>query len=297
MKKQLTLFAFLLLVIICNNASAQLLTTCSGIPSAGTTAASSTTICQTGSTSLLLAGASLDPGLTYQWQQDTNGGGFVNIAGATSATYNTPVLYSPLVLQFRCVVTCTASGLSATSIPVTVNVKNNPPPPGAITGPAAICSGATVTFAILPVAGAVSYDWGYTTSHLTGSSTTNSFTATASTSTGAFVLTVRTFDGFCYSVYRSKSLVIMVCNGINEEEEAKDIIIAPNPTESTTTITFSEEQKNTTVLISDILGNTIQQLTTNNQQLILDMSSLAKGIYFLQINNDKGTVNKKLIKQ
>ena len=86
--------------------------------------------------------------------------------------------------------------------------------------------------------------------------------------------------------------------GISEiNNHQSSIEVYPNPFTSTATITFSEEQKNTTVLISDILGNTVQQLTTNNQQLILDMSSLAKGIYFLQINNDKGRVNKKLIKQ
>ncbi len=95
----------------------------------------------------------------------------------------------------------------------------------------------------------------------------------------------------------TSACVLFYSVGLNNRNTANTISISPNPFTSTTTITFSEEQKNTTVLISDILGNTIQQLTTNNQQLILDMSSLAKGIYFLQINNDKGTVNKKLIKQ
>ncbi len=75
------------------------------------------------------------------------------------------------------------------------------------------------------------------------------------------------------------------------------VTISPNPFNSSTTITFSEEQKNTAINIKDILGNTIQQLTTNNQQLIIDMSAFAKGIYFVNIKTEQGILNKKLIKQ
>ena len=80
------------------------------------------------------------------------------------------------------------------------------------------------------------------------------------------------------------------------------ILIYPNPFTSTTTITFSEEQKNTKINITDVLGQTIQQLTTNNKQLTLDLSDVAKGIYFVRIESfDKlrmtnSVVNRKIIK-
>ena len=48
----------------------------------------------------------------------------------------------------------------------------------------------------------------------------------------------------------------------------------------------------------NVLGECIQQLTTNNKQLILDMSSLAKGIYFVRIEDEnRNVVNKKIIKE
>ncbi len=76
------------------------------------------------------------------------------------------------------------------------------------------------------------------------------------------------------------------------------ILIYPNPFTSQTTITFSEEQRNTTIKIIDLLGECIQQLTTNNKQLTLDMTGYAKGIYFVQVTDEKkNTINKKIIIQ
>ncbi len=37
------------------------------------------------------------------------------------------------------------------------------------------------------------------------------------------------------------------------------------------------------VKIYDVMGNVIQQLTTNNKQLTLDVSGLAKGMYFVEV--------------
>ena len=86
--------------------------------------------------------------------------------------------------------------------------------------------------------------------------------------------------------------------GINEANSESQINISPNPFTDQTIITFNKEQKNTSIKVMNVLGECIQQLTTNNKQLILDMSSLAKGIYFVRIEDEnRNVVNKKIIKE
>ncbi len=86
--------------------------------------------------------------------------------------------------------------------------------------------------------------------------------------------------------------------GIAEMEKGETVLLAPNPFTSQLSISFNEAQKNTSIKLMNTLGECIQQLTTSNQQLILDMSGLARGMYFVQITDaDKNVVNKKVIKE
>ncbi|GAA4377754.1 hypothetical protein GCM10023186_13210 [Hymenobacter koreensis] len=89
---------------------------CTTPPNGGTTVASASSLCAPGSVSLSLQGASFGTGLTYQWQQSTNGTSYTNIAGATGPTYTTPVLTTATF--FRAVLTC--SGASANSTPAQI---------------------------------------------------------------------------------------------------------------------------------------------------------------------------------
>jgi hypothetical protein len=61
----------------------------------------------------------------YQWQTN-NGGGWVNIGGATNANYNTgPLPLADNGLQFRCVVTTPCDGASVDSSTATVSVYSD----------------------------------------------------------------------------------------------------------------------------------------------------------------------------
>jgi hypothetical protein len=89
---------------------------CSGTPIPGNTLASSLNPCPGIVDSFSLQNiATLGTGITFQWYN-----GSALIAGATNATYTLTIPGSSATLS--CEVTCTASGLSATSTPVTVNV-------------------------------------------------------------------------------------------------------------------------------------------------------------------------------
>ncbi|MEI8278994.1 MAG: PKD-like domain-containing protein [Bacteroidota bacterium] len=95
---------------------------CSGAPIAGTISpAGPLNMCSPISTTFSLQGNTLATGITYQWQQSTNGGvSYTAIPGATSGIYT----FAPGGnIMINCVVTCTSSGQSATTPAVTINMN------------------------------------------------------------------------------------------------------------------------------------------------------------------------------
>lgn len=99
---------------------------CSGQPVGGTAQASLTTITCAGTptTMSLTGGATVATGLTYQWQSSPDNTTFTNITGATNSTYT--VVQTVTTVYYRCIITCTASGLSATSGSVLVTATGTP---------------------------------------------------------------------------------------------------------------------------------------------------------------------------
>jgi hypothetical protein len=111
---------------------------CSGTPATGTANASSAVVCPGGTSNLSLTGIGIETGYTYQWQESADDINYNNIGGATLATYTA----SPLATTyFRCLVTCSNSGLSAPSTSTLVTFDNTANA-GTISGPS---SGLTYT--------------------------------------------------------------------------------------------------------------------------------------------------------
>ncbi len=76
------------------------------------------------------------------------------------------------------------------------------------------------------------------------------------------------------------------------------ILIYPNPFTLQTTITFNTEQKNTTILISDILGKEIKSINFTGTQMTIDKDEMKAGIYFVQTTDEqKHICNRKIIIQ
>jgi hypothetical protein len=91
---------------------------CAGTPDAGAALASATTVCPTTPVNMSLNNATVASGITYQWLSATSASGpWTPIAGANIATYNTTVAADT---YFACVLTCTASAASDTSVAVQV---------------------------------------------------------------------------------------------------------------------------------------------------------------------------------
>ena len=88
---------------------------------------------------------------------------------------------------------------------------------------------------------------------------------------------------------------------VSEMEFKNSVSIFPNPFTEQTTISFSETQKNTTIKIMDIAGREIKNLELiikNEKSATLDMSGYAKGVYFVQITDEKkNVVNRRVVVQ
>lgn len=96
---------------------------CSGTPTAGSAVASSTSACGGVAINLSLSGSTGAAGLTYIWDTSSTGtgswGAVSGVTPLTSASYTT-IPPSGKITYYRCRVTCTSSGLSATSSSVSV---------------------------------------------------------------------------------------------------------------------------------------------------------------------------------
>lgn len=85
--------------------------------------------------------------------------------------------------------------------------------------------------------------------------------------------------------------------GIPEITNTSTFKIAPNPASTLSTISFGEEQKNATLIITDVLGNKILQSTFSGLQTNIDISTAASGIYFVTLINGNKQQVQKLIKE
>jgi hypothetical protein len=91
---------------------------CSGTPSPGNTLASVTSACPSTTFTLSLQNLTSGSGVSYQWQNSTNGVSFSDITGATFGSYSAS---QTVATWYRCNVTC--SGSTGTSTPVQVNMN------------------------------------------------------------------------------------------------------------------------------------------------------------------------------
>jgi uncharacterized repeat protein (TIGR03803 family) len=72
-------------------------------------------------------------------------------------------------------------------------------------------------------------------------------------------------------------------------------IIYPNPNKGQFTI--EETAANNELVITNILGELIYKTKTNSDKTEVSLNNVPGGIYFLQINTEKGSISKKILIQ
>ncbi|MCO6175459.1 GEVED domain-containing protein [Flavobacterium sp. NRK F10] len=112
------------------------LTPCSGTPTGGSVTVSPATGNPGSTYNVSATGYTIGAGLTYQWQSNTNSGGWTNV-GSASTTYSDPAAQTApalgTVVEWQLIVTCTNSGNSATSSTATFTSELTPCTPSGST--------------------------------------------------------------------------------------------------------------------------------------------------------------------
>ncbi|MDD3287335.1 MAG: T9SS type A sorting domain-containing protein, partial [Bacteroidales bacterium] len=80
---------------------------------------------------------------------------------------------------------------------------------------------------------------------------------------------------------------------VEEISNDNTIKLYPNPAENTLNIESQEIIKE--IEFYDALGKKAKTITLNKKEAIIDISSLAKGNYVLNLITDKGKIKKKLV--
>ncbi len=86
-------------------------------------------------------------------------------------------------------------------------------------------------------------------------------------------------SGFTINVHNFTSGIATIQN------PEYSITISPNPFTSQTTISFSEEQKHTSIKITDVLGKAIKTIHFTGKQCTIEKGEMSNGIYFVQITD------------
>ncbi|MBI4929768.1 MAG: PKD domain-containing protein, partial [Bacteroidetes bacterium] len=157
-------------------------------PPPSANAGSDVSICSGGNTTLNASG-----GGNYLWSPST---------GLSATNIANPIASPTVTTTYT--VTVSSGSCSASDI-VVVTVNNVPAQPGIISGNFIACAGANETYTITPVSGATSYTWTLP-GGWTGSSTTNSITATAGATGGTITVVANNSCGS--STVQSLSVIV-----------------------------------------------------------------------------------------
>lgn len=122
---------------------------------------------------------------------------------------------------------------------------------------------------------------------------------------GSTVSTTEINGGISTAVYpvlsNSSILEYIGCvsflGAVGESDPDNSISISPNPFTYATTISFTVEQKNTTIRIIDVLGKELNKFTLRDgeKDFVFDGEKLRKGIYFIQIQTANRVLTKKIV--
>ncbi len=227
-------------------------------------------------------------GDTVQFTDLTTGGNvtswFWSFFGGNSPdnTAQNPIVTYPAAGQYSVQLTVTDSlGSTTVSKGAYINVVDPPATPLVVGGPATVCQDSLATYGCPSVAG-VFYVWQLPADWL-GSSTSNNITATVGTLSGNVSVAASNVCGL--SNFKSKAVTVNNCGPVGIDEVNNDAFtLYPNPATNSITISVDSKLLNNTLQLFDVLGNQVYSSTIKNNIETIDISSFAKGMYFVKIN-------------
>lgn len=212
---------------------------------------------------------SVPAGNTYQWTLNSS-----NISGATSNTYS-PVVSGNYAVSISNGTNCSTASLSKT---ITVNLT---PTVNISTTSTLLCVGQSAT---ITATGATNYTW-------STSANTNTISVSPTITT---VYTVTATGSNTCSTIQTITQNVSACTGINEGLVINnEISIYPNPANDELIIETTSGVSTVTFINST--GQVVLTFKNYNSHTPVNISSLAKGLYFVAIEENGSKVLKKLI--
>ena len=181
-----------------------------------------------------------------------------------------------------------------------IAVKGTPAIPGAITGPATACTGSTQSYSISTVQGASNYIWTVPGGAVinSGQGTKNLNLNFGSVASANGIITVKSSNSCGTSTAKVLAVVTNICPRLGDATTQLEVY--PNPANSFINLSFNVEQsQQATIILRDAAGRIVYNegidaiAGFNNQQI--EVSNLAKGVYFVQLQTGDSSENTRLI--
>lgn len=90
---------------------------------------------------------------------------------------------------------------------------------------------------------------------------------------------------------------ISTATGIEENNINTSLVIFPNPTTSILHIENKDDLNITKVSLLAVNGDLFEMPLKNGDELIVDLSGFSSGMYILELESEKGSIRKKIIKE
>jgi hypothetical protein len=85
-------------------------------------------------------------------------------------------------------------------------------------------------------------------------------------------------------------------SSIDENELSQQVSVVPNPAHDHIQISFVKEFEELTIELADVTGRVLKTISASHlRQLQLDVTDLAKGVYFIRLNSGKMSAVKKIV--
>jgi hypothetical protein len=123
----------------------------------------------------------------------------------------------------------------------------------------------------------------------------------ATAGTGTHTITYTYADGNGCSASATQNITVSVCSGMEESSIANSLLIAPNPAREQLMISFNNAKSNNVqvnIIAADgKLVYSENAAATSQYVKHIDVTSFAKGLYFIQIVSEEGMIHNKIIVQ
>jgi len=134
-----------------------------------------------------------------------------------------------------------------------------------------------------------------TTYNLVGTSSSLEFTDTKIADNQKYTYRVKAISSISESLFGLMSITTTKILGIEQEQPTAFVKAFPNPTQGDLTIQFNEISSGNLAII-DLKGTSIISNNFNNRsEILLNLSGLGAGIYFLKIKTSKGNFSEKIM--